>query len=133
LAALRHSESYGEGQVVDVAIYEAVFNVMESLVAEYELAGSVRNRTGPLLPGVVPSNAYVSADGDEVIIAANSHAIYARLIDALNITELIDNNSLARHVDRAAHADYIDNLINIKTSSLKTHEILEILANAEIP
>lgn len=133
LGALRHAERTGEGQVVDVAIYEAVFAMMESTVAEYELAGHIRNRTGPLLPGVVPSNVYLTADGDEVLIAANSDAIYNRLLHALNIDELIGDDSLARHEDRAQHADRIDKIIGARTEMLGTQQLLATLTEADVP
>jgi formyl-CoA transferase len=133
LAALRHAERTGEGQVVDVAIYEAVFALMESTVAEYELAGHVRSRTGPLLPGVVPSNAYVTAEGAEVLIAANSDAIYDRLIHALDLEELIGDETLASHVDRAPHAERIDKIINARTGQLTTQELLARLTAVGIP
>lgn len=133
MAALRHAERTGEGQVVDVAIYEAVFALMESTVAEYELAGQVRGRTGPLLPGVVPSNAYVTADNEEVLIAANSDAIYERLIHALNLEELIGDDSLRSHVDRASHADRVDKIINARTGQMTTDELLKTLSEVGIP
>lgn len=133
LAALRHAERTGEGQVVDVAIYEAVFALMESTVAEYELAGHVRGRTGPLLPGVVPSNAYLTADDEEVLIAANSDAIYDRLIHALNLDDLIGDDSLRNHVGRARHAERIDKIINARTGRMTTDELLKTLAAVSIP
>ncbi len=133
MAALRHAERTGKGQVVDVAIYEAVFALMESTVAEYEVAGHVRGRTGPLLPGVVPSNAYVTADEEEVLIAANSDAIFNRLIHALNLEELIGVDTLKSHVDRAPHAERIDKIINARTGQMTTDDLIETLAEAGIP
>ena len=133
LAALRHAEHTGVGQVVDVAIYESVFALMESLVAEYELADHVRGRTGPSLPGVVPSNAYVTGDGDEVLIAANSDAIYERLIRALELDELIGDQSLAGHVERGLHADRVDKIINTRTRELSTKELIVKLRESDVP
>ncbi|MDV6247037.1 CaiB/BaiF CoA transferase family protein [Rhodococcus opacus] len=133
LGALRHAERTGQGQVVDVAIYEAVFALMESTVAEYELAGHIRGRTGPLLPGVVPSNVYATNDQQEVLIAANSDAIYHRLIQALGIDELIEDHTLARHEARADHADHIDKLIGARTGQMSTDELLKLLVDADVP
>lgn len=133
LGALRHAERTGEGQVVDVAIYEAVFAIMESLVAEYELAGSIRGRTGPALPGVVPSNAYPTADGDEVLIAANADPIYARLVDALGLVELANDPSLSHHTDRASRASVVDQVIEKRTAQMPTAELIETLRQASVP
>lgn len=133
LGALRHAERTGEGQVVDVAIYEAVFALMESLVAEYELAGHVRGRTGPTLPNVVPSNVYPTSDGGEVLIAANADAIYARLVEALHLTELAENQELYDHNGRAPHQEYIDKVVSAKTSTLTTEDLLDTLEAAHVP
>lgn len=133
LAALRHAERTGEGQVVDVAIYEAVFAMMESLVAEYELADNIRTRTGPTLPGVVPSNVYITADGGEVLIAANSDSIYRRLITGLDIQELLLNDELMHHTSRSEAAEYVDKSIADATSQLTTEKLLQTLADCSVP
>lgn len=133
LAALRHAEQTGVGQVVDVAIYEAVFAMMESLIAEYELAGHIRGRTGPTLPGIVPSNVYNTRDGDEVLIAANSDTIFARLVDALELNELRDDPDLERHTSRAAHAERVDKAIADRVARYTTTQILDVLERSGIP
>ncbi len=101
----------GEGQVVDVALYEAVFNLMESLVPEYDIAGIVRERTGASLPGIAPSNSYCAGDGSYVAIGANSDAIFKRLMKAMGRSELADDLRYASNADRAEHADELDDLI----------------------
>ena len=133
LAALRHAERTGEGQTVDVAIYEAVFAMMESLIAEYELAGNTRERTGPTLPSVVPSNVYPTSDGGEVLIAANADAIYVRLIDGLDINELKNDAELMNHTARAGRADYVDKVIAARTLQFTTEELLETLRSQSVP
>ena len=100
LAALRQVERDGQGQVVDVALYEAVFALMESLVADYELTGDLRTRSGGTLPGVAPSNAYPTADGRMVMVAANADAIFARLAAAMGRPELATDPRYATHVAR---------------------------------
>src|SRR3546814_6678471 len=95
----------GQGQMVDVALYESVFNLMESLVPEYDVAGVVRERTGGALPGIVPSNTYTTRDGQNVVIAGNGDAIFNRLMRAIGRDDLADDPQLARHDGRARRAD----------------------------
>ncbi|HEY8534519.1 MAG TPA: CaiB/BaiF CoA-transferase family protein [Micromonospora sp.] len=133
LGALRYAERTGRGQVVDVAIYEAVFALMESLVADYEVTGYIRGRTGPTLPNVVPSNVYPTADGSEVLIAANSDAIFERLVKALELDELRDNAEVAHHTGRMKHAEHIDRVIAAKTSTVTASDLLRLLEMADIP
>ena len=90
LAALLHARATGRGQEVDVAIYEAVAALMESTMADYELAGVVRTRSGSVLPGVAPSNVYPTGDGAEVVVAANADTVFGRLCDAMGRPELAD-------------------------------------------
>mgnify|MGYP002040690574 FL=1 len=84
----------GQGQMVDVALYEAVFNMMESLVPEYDVAGVVRERTGGALPGIVPSNTYTTRDGQNVVIAGNGDAIFHRLMRAIGRDDLATDPDL---------------------------------------
>ncbi|KAG0772600.1 hypothetical protein G6F22_015603 [Rhizopus arrhizus] len=87
----------GQGQMVDVALYEAVFNMMESLVPEYAVAGVVRERTGGALPGIVPSNTYTTRDGQNVVIAGNGDAIFHRLMRAIGRDDLAEDPELVRN------------------------------------
>src|SRR5215212_6389073 len=114
----------GEGQVVDVALYEAVFNLMESLIPEYDVAGIVRERTGSSLPGITPSNTYCSGDGSYVAIGGNSDAIFKRLMKAIDRPELGEDSRYRTNADRAEHADELDSL---------TEEIMRSLEEAAVP
>ena len=101
----------GEGQVVDVALYEAVFNLMESMVPEFDVAGIVRERTGSSLPGITPSNTYSSGDGSYVAIGGNSDAIFKRLMKAIGRPELGEDPRYETNADRTEHAEELDALI----------------------
>ena len=123
LAALREAERSGRGQVVDVALYEAVFALMESLVADYELTGYVRTRTGGGLPGAAPSNAYPTADGKQMMIAANSDASWARLTEAMGRPELRTDPRYATHVARGERVEEVDELVSTWTHTLDFDEL----------
>jgi crotonobetainyl-CoA:carnitine CoA-transferase CaiB-like acyl-CoA transferase len=133
LAALRQVDRDGQGQMVDVALYEAVFALTESLVADYELAGRLRTRTGGGLPGVAPSNAYPTADGTMVMIAANADAIWARLAEAMGRPELATDERYATHVARGARVEEVDELVGEWTSSLDFTELDALLTTASVP
>src|SRR5215203_322199 len=123
----------GEGQVVDVALYEAVFNLMESLIPEYDVAGIVRERTGSSLPGITPSNTYCSGDGSYVAIGGNSDAIFKRLMEAIGRPELGEDPRYKTNADRTEHADELDSLIEDWVQLHPTGEILRILDEAAVP
>ena len=101
----------GQGQMVDVALYEAVFNMMESLVPEYDYAGVVRERTGGALPGIVPSNTYTTQDGENIVIAGNGDAIFKRLMCAIGRDDLANDPQLARNDGRVPRTAEIDGAI----------------------
>ena len=111
LAALTSARADRRGQEVDVAIYEAVAALMESTMADYELAGVTRTRSGSVLPGVAPSNVYPTADGAEVVIAGNADSVFARLCEAMGRPELATDERFATHVARGANMDELDELI----------------------
>ena len=123
----------GEGQIVDVALYEAVFNLMESMVPEYDVAGIVRERTGSSLPGITPSNTYCSKDGSFVAIGGNSDAIFKRLMGAIGRPELGDDPRYATNADRTEHAEELDSLIEEWVEGRSTGEIMRTLADADVP
>ena len=102
LLALHHLKNGGQGQVIDVALYESVFNVMESLLPEYDAQGVVRERSGSALPGIAPSNLYPCNDGSYVLIAGNADSLYQRLMTAIGREDLRDDPGLARNDGRAA-------------------------------
>ena len=123
----------GEGQVVDVALYEAVFSFMESMVPEYDVAEIVRERTGASLPGIAPSNSYCTNDGNYVAIGANSDAIFKRLMKAVGRPELGEDPRYATNADRAQHADKLDTLIESWTRQHTVEEIQQTLEEAQVP
>ena len=119
LSALHHRDKTGRGQVVDSAIYEAVLNMMESLITEYDKAGYVRERTGAILPNVAPSNVYRTADG-MVLIAANQDTVFSRLAEAMGQPDLATNPKYSSHGARGAHQAELDALVESWTSTLTT-------------
>ncbi len=131
LAAVNERHRSGLGQEVDVAIYEAVMALMESTVADFELGGIVRGRSGGYLPGVAPSNAYPTADGRDVVIAANADAVFARLTDAMNRPDLIA--PYATHAARAAGQNALDAEVGAWTVTLPAAEVLRQLESHSIP
>ena len=131
LAAVHERERSGRGQEVDVAIYEAVLALMESSVADSELAGVVRGRTGGYLPGVAPSNAYLTADGRDVVIAANADAVFARLTAAMDRPDFAA--AYATHAARAADQISLDVQVAAWTATLSADAILERMDAHSIP
>ena len=128
LAALRHRDQTGEGQVVDSAIYEAVLQVMESLVPDYSVMGYVRERSGSILPGLAPSNVYRCSDG-ELLIAANQDTVFRRLCQAMQRPELAEDTRYATHTARGENQGELDALIEAWTRT-RTVEDLEALFEA---
>jgi formyl-CoA transferase len=133
LAALHERSTSGRGQEVDVAIYEAVAALMESSMADYAIAGVVRQRSGGTLPGVAPSNAYPSSDGSEVLIAANADAIFARLCAAMDRPDLADDERYATHGDRGANERELDAIIEEWTLTKTGDEILALMKRHSVP
>jgi formyl-CoA transferase len=123
----------GKGQVVDVALYEAMFNCMESLLPEYTAQGYVRERTGSTLPGIAPSNLYPCKDGSYVLIAGNADSLYHRLMSAIGRLDLRDDPALARNDGRAAQMERIDEAISAWTRTRNLNEVLEAMEKAEVP
>src|SRR5512146_2544874 len=134
LMALYHRDARGgEGQYVDVALYESVFNVMESLLPEYDAFGVVRERAGSALPGIVPSNAYRCADGRYVLVAGNGDSIFRRLMAAIGRADLERDPALAHNDGRAAHTARIDGAIEAWTAQRTQDEVLAALDAAKVP
>jgi crotonobetainyl-CoA:carnitine CoA-transferase CaiB-like acyl-CoA transferase len=133
MSLLRVKTGQGRGQVVDVSLYESVFNLMESLVPEYDLMGHVRSRTGGALPGISPSNTYPSSDGRHVVIAGNSDAIFKRLMQMVGRSDLADDPALASNEGRVRSNDMLDAVIATWTSSRTMDEILACLDAADVP
>ncbi|QQO11600.1 CoA transferase [Bradyrhizobium diazoefficiens] len=133
MSLLRVKTGQGRGQVVDVSLYESVFNLMESLVPEYDLMGHVRTRTGGALPGISPSNTYPSSDGRHVVIAGNSDAIFKRLMQVVGRLDLADDPALASNDGRVRCNAMLDAAIAGWTSERTMDEILERLDAADVP
>ncbi len=123
----------GSGQFIDVALYEAVFGVMESLIPEYAMFGYVRERTGSSLPGIVPSNTYPCRDGRYVIIAGNGDSIFKRLMRAMGRADLADDARLARNDGRVQHVGLIEQAITDWTMQHDLEQVLPVLEAADVP
>lgn len=123
----------GQGQMIDVALYEAVFNMMESLVPEYDYAGVVRERTGGALPGIVPSNTYTTGDGENIVIAGNGDAIFKRLMLAMGRDDLANDAQLARNDGRVPRTAEIDDAIQAWCATQTIDSAMAILQTADVP
>ncbi|WP_457334028.1 CaiB/BaiF CoA transferase family protein [Rhizobacter sp. P5_C2] len=133
LTALYHRQAHGgRGQVIDVALNEAVFNVMESLLPEYSAFGAVRGPAGSALPGIAPSNAYRCRDG-VVLIAGNGDSIFKRLMQAIGRADLGTDPALAGNAGRVARAAELDAAIEAWTSARDVADVLTTLADARVP
>lgn len=133
LAALVESRRSGRGQEVDVALYESVAALMESTMADYELGGVVRGRSGSVLPGVAPSNVYATLDGSEILIAGNADTVFTRLCAAMGQPELASDPRFCTHAARGQRMEELDALITQWTSSLPTATVLEVLSGSGVP
>ena len=134
LMALRHREvNQGKGQIVDVALYEAVFAMMESMVPEFDVMGLVRERTGNIMPGITPSSIHTCSDGKAVQIGANGDAIFQRFMRAIGRDDLADDPTLADNAGRDTRRDELYALIDQWAASLPQDEVLKVLEQAEVP
>jgi formyl-CoA transferase len=133
LLALHEVQKGGKGQVIDVALYEAVFNCMESLLPEYDAQGYVRERSGSALPGIAPSNLYPCRGGAYVLIAGNADSLYRRLMTAIGREDLRDDPALARNDGRAAQMERIDSAIGEWTARRTLDEVLRAMEDAQVP
>ena len=134
LMALRHREvNGGAGQMVDVALYEAVFAMMESLVPEFDVFGFVRERTGNVMPGITPSNTHTTRDGKHVIIGANGDAIFRRLMSVIGRQDLADDPELADNAGRDRRASEIYGVIDAWAAANTEAVVLEVAAGAGVP
>jgi formyl-CoA transferase/succinyl-CoA--D-citramalate CoA-transferase len=133
LAALAERSRTGRGQEVDVAIYEAVAALMESVLADYEIGGVLRGRSGSVLPGVAPSNVYTSADGVDIVLAANADSVFRRLCEAMGQPELKDDPRYREHGARGANMAELDEVISAWAATRDARELLDVLAAHGIP
>ncbi len=133
MSVLRVKTGQGQGQVVDVSLVESVFNLMESLIPEYDLLGHVRQRSGGSLPGIAPSNTYPTRDGGYVVIAGNSDPIFKRLMLAIGRSDLAEDPAFAHNDGRVARVALLDAAIAGWTSSRPIADVLAVLEKAEVP
>jgi formyl-CoA transferase len=134
LMALHHRESRGgKGQVVDVALYEAVFNMMESLIPDYDIFGETRGRIGTGLTNIVPSNTYTTRDGHSVVIAGNGDSIYKRLMHAIGRDDLGQDPTLANNLGRVKRTAEIDGAIGDWAALHELEQVLAALKAADVP
>ena len=131
--AIHARERTGKGQVVDSAIYEAVLNMMESLVTEYDVAGYVRERTGAILPNVSPSNVFDTFDDKLLLIAANQDTVFKRLAEAMGRPELAEDERYATHSARGKYQKELDGLINEWTRTLPLNDLEERMNEFGVP
>ncbi|MGF6242647.1 formyl-CoA transferase [Paraburkholderia sp. GAS38] len=134
LLALRHRDQQGgQGQMIDVALYESVFNMMESLLPEYSVFGAVRQAAGSSLPGIAPSNAYRCRDGKFALIAGNGDSIFRRLMEVIERPDLAADPALAQNDGRVANVERLDAAIGAWTAQHSLEEVLDHLNEARIP
>ena len=134
LMALRHREQQGGvGQEVDVALYESVFNMLESVLPEYSKFGAIRQPSGASMPGIAPTNAYLCRDGKYALIAGNGDSIYKRLMQMIGRADLAEDQRLARNAGRAEHAELIDAAISAYTALHPLDEVLTAMNAAGVP
>ncbi len=132
MMALHHRHVTGKGQVVDSAIYEAVLANMESTVAEYTVAGHIRERTGSILPKIAPSNVYETKDGS-VLIGGNQDSVWKRMSAMMGQPELGDDSRYATHVARGEHQTELDVIVNNWTKTLTSQEVLDLCEKNGVP
>lgn len=133
LLALQERNQSSKGQFVDVALYESVFSMMESLIPEYDATGFVREPSGSALPGITPSNAYLCKDGSYVLIAGNGDSIFRRLMEAIGRDDLALDPQLAQNDGRSEHAALIDSAIEYWTRQYPRESVIKVLEGAEVP
>lgn len=133
LLALQERNRSGLGQEIDVALYESVFAMMESLLPEFDASGQVREPSGSALPGITPSNAYRCQDGDYVLIAGNGDSIFKRLMGVIDRDDLANDPALAHNDGRSQQAEMIDAAIQAWTEERPRDAILQALDEARVP
>lgn len=133
LVALQHRNATGQGQVIDVALYEAVFNCMESLLPEYSAFGAVREPAGSALPGIAPTNAYRCSDGGYALVAGNGDSIFRRLMVLVGRPDLAEDPALGDNAGRVARVEELDRVIGEWTATRTVDEVLTALDSASVP
>ncbi|MBP2079904.1 CaiB/BaiF CoA transferase family protein [Oceanobacillus polygoni] len=121
------------GQEVDVALYESVFSLLEGMLPEYDLTGTIRERTGSTLPGVAPSNSYKCSNGSYIVIGGNGDSIFQRLMVAIDREDLANNPEYATNQGRVKNVEFIDGVIQSWASKHTIEEVQLILDEASVP
>ena len=133
LLALQARQKDGQGQVIDVALYEAMFNLMEAVVPEFSAVGAIREPAGSTITGIVPTNTYLCRDGKHVVIGANGESIYRRLMHAIDRADLADDPRLQGNPGRVKHQQLLDGAIAAWTDQHDAGEVITILEQADVP
>lgn len=133
LLARKSDQGQANGQVVDVALYESMFNLMEGIVPEFSGAGEIRQPAGSTITGIVPTNTYLCADGKHVVIGGNGDSIYVRLMTAIGREDLAQDPRLASNPGRVTHQQLIDGAIAAWTDQLTSAEVIEAMEGADVP
>ena len=133
LLALQERHQSGKGQVIDIALYEAVFNCMESLLPEYSAFGEIRQAGGSALPGIAPSNAYLCSDGGYILIAGNGDSIFKRLMGMIGRNDLANDPALENNVGRVARVTELDQAIGEWAKTMSTDQALQLLDAVAVP
>ncbi|MEY4523652.1 MAG: hypothetical protein RIR27_728 [Pseudomonadota bacterium] len=133
LLALQERHTSGKGQIIDIALYEAVFNCMESLLPEYSAFGEVRQAAGSALPGIAPSNAYQCQDGKYVLIAGNGDSIFKRLMKLIGREDLAEDPEFGSNDGRVKRVGELDGAIGVWASQISVEQALEALDQASVP
>jgi len=133
LALYERDARGGEGQMIDVALYESVFNLTESLLPEYSAFGAIREAAGGALPGIAPSNAYPCKNGEYILIAGNGDSIFKRLMELIGRQDLADDPELEQNNGRTARVGELDDAIAAWTQNLLLNDALEVLQHAGVP
>ncbi len=133
LLARKSDQGQANGQVVDVALYESMFNLMEGIVPEFSGAGEIRQPAGSTITGIVPTNTYLCADGKHVVIGGNGDSIYVRLMTAIGREDLAQDPRLASNPGRVTHQQLIDGAIAAWTDQLTSAEVIEAMESADVP
>jgi formyl-CoA transferase len=133
LLALQERHQSSKGQIIDIALYEAVFNCMESLVPEYSAFGEVRQAGGSALPGIAPSNAYLCADGGYVLVAGNGDSIFKRLMNLIGRADLANDPALENNDGRVARVAQLDESIGDWAQTMTTDQALQLLDSVAVP
>ena len=129
----RDVKGTGQGQYVDVALYEAVFSLMESMVPEFDQFGFILERTGSTLPGIAPSNTYECKDGKHIVIGANGDAIFKRLMNLIGREDLAKDEKYSSNEKRANHAEFLDEQIEKWTKQHPFQTVMSLLDKAGVP